>query len=144
MALAIGLVFFRRRSARPPRWSGSSLSRFRSISRAFSTSSTFRRAPAKSLFTLTAALTICGVALFPGISPRALGGVALALAVVSSWARGPQSARMAAPNRRGRSKRQADRGGLGAAGLCVADRRWRRLLLSCAAEGVTWVAAAWL
>ncbi len=38
---------------------------------------------AESLLTLTAALTICGVALFPDVSPTAFGGVALALAVVS-------------------------------------------------------------
>jgi hypothetical protein len=37
----------------------------------------------ESLFALTTAFVICGVALFPGLSPRAFGVVALALAAAS-------------------------------------------------------------
>jgi hypothetical protein len=40
---------------------------------------------AESLFSLTAVFSLCAVALFPGIAPGALGGVAVALAALSLY-----------------------------------------------------------
>ena len=40
---------------------------------------------AESLFSLTSAFSLCGVALFPGIAPRVLGSLAIALAGVALY-----------------------------------------------------------
>lgn len=90
--------------------------------------------------TLTAALTICGVALFPDISPRALGGVALPLAVVSLLL----GVRNQLVWRRQIGWEEVERQAIGAAARLASALPigvGGVLLVMRTAEGVTWIAA---